>query len=74
MARCDVVSYDDKLQKYLIPAADWARFQEYRDTLIRAIDTQDWSLLRESRGPRTNTSGTMFSPQMKTPKFMLRIR
>jgi hypothetical protein len=73
-ARCDVTSYDDKLQKYVVSATDWARFQAYRDTLIKAIDTQDWSLLKESRGPRSNTSGSSISPQMNSPRFMLRVR
>ncbi|MBL8525774.1 MAG: hypothetical protein JNN20_18995, partial [Betaproteobacteria bacterium] len=73
-ARCDVASYEDNLQKYLLSPADWLRFQEYRDILIKAIDTQDWSLLRESRGPVSNTMRSALTPQMNSPKFRLRFR
>lgn len=70
--RCDVSSFDEQLQRYIFNEADWRNFQLYRATLINAIDTQDWSLLQERRGPRTNTWGNQIVTGNRSPRFNLR--
>lgn len=68
---CDVTSYDAFLQVHTIKEAEWQNFLRYRATLIEAIDTQNWALLQERRGPRTNTWGNQISPNNRSPRFHL---
>jgi hypothetical protein len=67
---CDVGSYDQMLQRYVIPQEKWDQFQRDRHTLITAIENKDWSLLREVRGPMTNASGTYLL--LTPPRFRFR--
>jgi hypothetical protein len=69
--RCEVSSYDEYLRLDTIKEADWQNFLRYRATLIEAIDTQNWALLQEQRGPRSNIWGTQISPGNRSPRFFL---
>jgi hypothetical protein len=68
--QCNVGSYDQWLQRYVVvePKA-WEQFQANRQTLITAIDTNNWALLREFRGPNPNTSGGYIVPNPPRYKF-----
>lgn len=70
--RCDVSTLDEQMQRYIFNEANWRNFELYRATLINAIDTQDWSLLQERRGPRTNTWGNQIMTGNRSPRFNLR--
>jgi hypothetical protein len=70
--RCDVSTYDELTQKYQLTEEKWQKFLEYRALLIRAIDSQDWTILNESRGRTTNLFHNMISTQ-SSPRFRLRV-
>ncbi len=69
--RCDVSTYDELLQKYLVKPENWGKFQQYRATLINAIDNQNWSLLQESRGASSNTFINQINAAPSKPRFIL---
>jgi hypothetical protein len=41
--RCDAVDYDDYLERYILSASELAEYRFFRQLLVRAISTNDWS-------------------------------